>query len=228
MLNWDIVQIVFWAIAGITSFVFSIGNSRVWTSISVGFFLILIGEVVPRALPFLPGTGIPEVEAMGYIVSTVAVMVMTHGFMEYYVFSRTLEVEGKKLHVYLGTAVVLASSTVFILINPTPSHETLGTISVIQNTCWVFLAIINIDMIRKIYRNIQDTPISRGFIAFMAVFVFLFLWKGSDLYIQVYDLGATDLYPFRTQLSMAVHEIGSLLSGISVAGTFLYLARLLR
>ena len=46
---------VFWVIAGGVSFYFSIGNARVWTSISVGFFLILIGDILPTALPFLPG-----------------------------------------------------------------------------------------------------------------------------------------------------------------------------
>jgi len=229
MLNLDIVQVVLWAIAGIASFVFSLGNARVWTSISVGFFLILFGEILPSALPFLPGSGNPFVVAMGYIVSTIAVMVMTHGFMEYYVFSRTLELEGKKAYVYLGTLGVLAASVAFLAVNPPPSAGTLRTISIIQNTCWVFLALINLDMIRKIYTAVKETPIAKGFVAFMAVFVFIFLWKGSELYIQVYDLASVaDQYPFRYQLSRWVHEVASLLSGVSVAGTFFYLARLLR
>jgi hypothetical protein len=228
-MNWNIVQIVFWVIAGLSSFYFSIGNARVWTSIAVGFFLILIGEVIPRAIPFLPGAGVPQVQAMGYIVGTIAIMVMTHGFQEYYVFSRTLELEGKKLHVYLGTAAVLAGSVLFVVVNPTPTPATLRTIKVIEDANWVFLSLINIDMIRKIYLNVKDSPIARGFIAFAAVFAFIFLWKGSELYVQVYDLTAlADQYPFRFRLSTWVGNIGNLLAGISVGGTFLYLARLLR
>lgn len=228
-MDWNVLQVLFWVVAGLVSFYFSLGNARVWTSIAVGFFLILVGEIIPRALPFLPGVGIPQVQAMGSIVGTIAIMVMTHGFMEYYVFSRTLELEGNKLAVYLGTLAVLAGSVVFIMINPVPGRETLRTISVIQNSNWVFLSLINIDMIRKIYMNIKDSPIAKGFIAFMAVFIFIFLWKGSDLYIQVYGLDAlAEQYPVRYQLSETVSNFGNLLAGISVGGTFIYLARLLR
>lgn len=225
----SLVQILFWVIAGVVSFYFSLGNARVWTSIALGFFLILVGEIIPQAIPFLPGIDIPQVQAMGYIVGTIAVMVMSHGFQEYYVFSRTLELEGQKLYVYLGTAGVLAASLVFVLINPEPTAATLKTIKIIENANWVFLSLINIDLIRKIYLNVRETPIGRGFLAFMAVFVLLFLWKGSELYIQVYNLDAiADVYPLRYQLSQVVANIGNLLAGISVAGTFLYLARLLR
>jgi len=225
----SILQILFWVIAGAVSFYFSLGNARVWTSIAVGFFLILIGEIIPQAIPFLPGIDIPQVQAMGYIVGTIAIMVMSHGFQEYYVFSRTLELEGQKRFVYLGTLGVLAASVVFVLINPEPTPATLKTIKVIENASWVFLSLINIDLIRKIYINVRDTPIAKGFLAFMAVFVLLFLWKGSELYIQVYNLDSiADLYPLRYQLSVVVANISNLLAGLSVAGTFLYLARLLR
>lgn len=225
----SILQILFWVIAGAVSFYFSLGNARVWTSIAVGFFLILIGEIIPQAIPFLPGIDIPQVQAMGYIVGTIAIMVMSHGFQEYYVFSRTLELEGQKRFVYLGTLGVVAASVVFVLVNPEPTPETLKTIKVIENANWVFLSLINIDLIRKIYLNVRDTPIAKGFLAFMAVFVLLFLWKGSELYIQVYNLDTiADLYPLRYQLSTVVANLSNLLAGISVAATFLYLARLLR
>jgi len=223
------VQLVLWLIAGIVSFYFSIGNARVWTSIAVGFGLILIGELVPQAIPFLPGADIPQVEAMGHIIGTIAILVMSHGFQEYYVFSRTLELEGNKLFVYLGTLVVIAASLIFIMINPTPEYDTMRMIQVVSLTNWVFLSLINIDLIRKIYVNIQDSPISKGFLAFLAVFIFMFLWKGSELYIRIYDLDFLyKEYPFRYQLSVAVANIGNILASISVGGTFIYLARLLR
>jgi len=228
-MDWNVVQIVFWAIAGLVSFYFSLGSARVWTSIAVGFFLILVGEILPRAIPFLPGAGVPQVEAMAHIVGTIAILVMSHGFQEYYVFSRTFELEGSKLYVYLGTAAVIAGSLAFILLNPAPTERTLGVIRIVENTNWVFLSLINIDLIRKIYLNVKDSPIAKGFLAFMAVFFFIFLWKGSELYVQVYDLKslAAD-YPFRYNFSLLVNNLGNLLASLSVGGTFLYLARLLR
>ncbi len=225
------LQVLLWLVAGVVSFYFSIGNARVWTSISVGFFLILFGELLPRAMPFLPGAGIPQVEAMGYIIGTISILVMSHGFQEYYVFSRTLELEGNKLYVYLTTLGVVFASLIFILINPAPSEETLRTIRVVGNTNWVFLSLINIDLIRKIYFNVKDSPIGKGFLAFMVVFICIFLWKGSELYIQVYrlDLPAVmDAYPIRYQISQVTNLIGNLLASLSVGGTFLYLAKLLR
>ncbi len=230
-MDWHVLQVVLWLIAGVFSFYFSIGNARVWTSIAVGFFLILVAEVIPQAIPFLPGGEIPQVEAMSYIVGTISILVMSHGFQEYYVFSRTLELEGNKTYVYLATLGVIAASLVFILINPTPSERTLNIIRVVENTNWVFLSLINIDLIRKIYVNVKDSPISQGFIAFMGVFLFIFQWKGAELYIQVYDLNLPRVaaeFPVRYRISEVVTNVGNLLAGLSVGGTFIFLAKLLR
>lgn len=230
-MDWNVVQMILWLIAGIVSFYFSLGNARVWTSIAVGFGLILVGELIPQAMPFLPGATNPQVEAMSYIIGTISILVMSHGFQEYYVFSRTLELEGSKGMVYLGTAGVVFTSLVFILVNPVPDAQTLRVIRIVENTNWVFLSLINIDLIRKIYLNVKDSPIGKGFIAFILVFVFIFLWRGSELYIQVYSLAdpaVSDLYPFRYNLSLICSNVGNLLAGLSVGGTFLYLAKLLR
>jgi hypothetical protein len=228
-MDWQIAQITLWLIASLVSFYFSLGNARVWTSIAVGFFLVLFAEVLPSALPFLPGAELPHVEALGYIVGTIAILVMTHGFQEYYVFSRTLEFEGSKTLVYLGTLGVVAGSVIFLLINPEPTPTTLRIIRIVGLTNWVFLSLINIDLIRKIYLNVRDTPIGKGFIAFILVFASIFLWKGSELYLEVYDLvNLADQYPFRYQLSIIVTNLGNLLASISVGATFLYLAKAMR
>ncbi|GAB4564048.1 MAG: hypothetical protein Tsb0017_23610 [Geothermobacteraceae bacterium] len=230
-MDWHVLQLVLWLIAGIVSFYFSIGNARVWTSIAVGFGLIVIGELLPQAIPYLPGVGVPRIEAMSYIVGTISILVMSHGFQEYYVFSRTLEFEGNKGMVYLATLGVIAASVVFVYVNPLPDKRTLDIIRVVENTNWVFLSLINIDLIRKIYANIKDSPISKGFIAFILVFLFIFLWRGSELYIQVYHFTDPEVgmaYPFRFQLSQICSEVGNFLAGVTVGGTFLYLARLLR
>lgn len=228
-MDWRIVQLILWLIAGMVSFYFSIGNARVWTSIAVGFGLTLVGEMLLYAVPFLPEANIPRLEAMGFIVETISILVMSHGFQEYYVFSRTLEAEGSKFMVYLSTIGVIGGSLVFILINPTPEFNNLRLIEVVSLTNWVFLSLINIDLIRKIYTNVKDSPIGKGFLGFMLVFIFMFLWKGSELYIRVYDLDfLAKQFSFRYNLSVAVSNIANILASLSVGGTFLYLARLLR
>lgn len=218
---------IFWLIAGGVAFYFSLGNARVWTSIAVGFFLILLGEIIPGALPILPGLDNPYILTMGHIVGTIAILVMSHGFQEYYVFTRTLDFEGNKLFVYLGVAGVIVASLIFLLINPEPTVEVRRVVRIVENTNWVFLSLINIDLIRKIYLNIEDTPISKGFIAFMVVFACIFLWKGSQLYIDVYDL-ENQKGLINYTISHYTNLGGNLLASISVGATFLYLAKLLR
>ena len=220
---------VCWLIAGCVSFYFSIGNARVWTSIAVGFFLILIGEIIPGALPFLPGLNNPYVLAMGHIIGTLSILIMSHGFQEYYVFTRTLDFEGSKLFVYLSVVGVVAASLVFLMINPEPNDNVLRVIRIVENTNWVFLSLINIDLIRKIYLNVKDTPISNGFVAFMVVFACIFLWKGSQLYIDVYSLDQIkDAFPIRYEISFWCKNLGNFFASISVGATFLYLGKLLR
>lgn len=234
-MEWTIITLPLWVIAGVVSFYFSLGNARVWTSIAVGFFLILVAEILPTAITILPGLEVPEIQAMTSIVGTIAILVMSHGFQEYYVFSRTLELEGSKALVYVATLGVILCSAVFIWVNFPPTARTLEIIGVVEKTNWVFLSLINIDLIRKIYINIQDSPISKGFASFMLVFFFIFLWKGSELYIHIYDLEALSKVAaakgetlFRYDLSLYCKEMGNVLAGLSVGGTFLYLAKLLR
>ena len=110
-----------------------------------------------------------------------------------------------------------------------PTAETEQLVRVVENTNWVFLALINLDMLRKIYRNVKGSPIAKGFLAFMAVFFFIFLWKGSALYVQVYGLDhLAGQFPFRYQFSLLIGHLGNILASLSVGATFLYLARLLR
>ena len=228
MEQFNLVLAVFWLVAGGVAFYFSIGNARVWTSIAVGFFLIFFGELLPGALRnFLPYADNPYVLTMGHIIGTIAILVMSHGFQEYYVFTRTLDFEGSKLFVYLSVTGVICASVIFLLINPEPGPEVQRVVRIVENTNWVFLSLINIDLIRKIYLNIRDTPISQGFIAFMVVFACIFLWKGSQLYIDVYDLESKkDLVNYT--ISHYTNLGGNLLASISVGATFAYLAKLLR
>lgn len=235
----DLVQVIFWGLAGAISFYFSIGNARVWTSISIGFFLIFLSQ----AYGINPWGHYQKLTAFHYIIGTVAIMMITHGFLEYYVFCRTFEISGNKLVVYLSTLGLLALSGAFLLTNPTPSPNTIRNIRMVENAIWVFLSVMNIELIRKIYQAIKDSDISKGFIAFGFVFFFIFLWRGSELYLQVFqwdqdwqdiiammtdeesDIGK---YMGRVQFSQEMSRYAGMLSGISVGGTFTYIYRLLK
>jgi len=224
----DVARVSLWFIAGLISLYFSFGNARVWTSISTGFFLVFVSE----AYLIAPWVDHPRLLAMHSIIGTMAMLVITYGFMEYYLFSRTFETGGDKRLVYLGTAGVLLASGLFSLINPAPSPAVIHNIRMVENSCWVFMVIINLDLLRKIWATVKDTPIGPAFLAFGAVFFFIFLWRGSLLYLQVYgwDEGSTTAadYPFRVGFSNYTLRFGSVAASLSLGGTFVYLARVMR
>lgn len=235
----DLVQVILWGLAGAISFYFSIGNARVWTSISIGFFLIFLSQ----AYGINPWGHYQKLTAFHHIVGTVAIMMITHGFLEYYVFCRTFEISGNKFVVYLSTLAILAASGVFLILNPLPSPNTIRNIRMVENAIWVFLCVMNIELTRKIYLAIKGSDISKGFIAFVLVFVFIFLWKGSELYLQIFqwdqdwqdilalmteETSDIDQYMGRVQFSNEIRRYAGLLSGISVGGTFSYMYRLLK
>ncbi|MBT1073547.1 hypothetical protein [Pelotalea chapellei] len=236
----DIIKVILWGLAAAISFSFSIGNARVWTSISLGFFLIFFSQAYhmnPWAISYY------KISAFHNIIGTVAVMVITHGFLEYYVFCRTFEISGKKVIVYLSTLLLLAASGAFLFINPTPSPNTIRNIKMIENAIWVFLSLMNLELIRKIYLAIKDSTISKAFIAFGVVFLCIFLWKGAELYLQIFqwdrdwqdiiavmtdEVSDIDKYPLRVAFSETVRKYAGVASSVSVGGTFIYIYRLLR
>lgn len=235
----DLVQVVFWGLAGAISFYFSIGNARVWTSISIGFFLIFLSQ----AYGINPWGHYQKLTAYHYIVGTVAIMTITHGFLEYYVFCRTFEISGNKLIVYLSTLGILVLSGIFLIVNPLPSPNTIRNIKMVENSIWVFLCVMNLELIRKIYSAIKDSDISKGFIAFAVVFVCIFLWRGADLYLQIFqwdkdwqdiialmteESSDIDEYIGRVEFSREVTKYAGMLSGVSVGGAFVYMYKLLK
>ncbi len=235
----ELVKVISWGVAGAISFYFSVGNARVWTSISIGFFLIFLSQ----AYGINPWTHYQKLTAYHYIVGAAAIMTITHGFLEYYVFCRTFEMPGNKLIVYLTALGILAASGALLIVNPTPSPNTIRNIKMVENAIWVFLCIVNIELIRKIYSTIRDSDISKGFIAFGIVFVCIFLWRGADLYLQIYQWDqdwqdiitlmteeSSDIeeYMGRVEFSREVIRYAGVLSGVSVGGAFTYMYKLLK
>ncbi len=233
-----LIQVVTWFMASAISFYFSIGNARVWTSISTGFFLIFISQ----AYELNPFTFYAKMGPIHSLVGAISIVLIAHGFLEYYIFSRTLEISGSKRAIYLFTLTLIAISVGFIVANPAPSSNTIRNIKIFENTIWFVLTLFIIDQIRKIYDVVRDSIIAKGFLAFGVVFVCIFLWKGSELYLQLYqwdkdwlDIIAItgeetdfDKYTGRANFALLVNQVFGLLSGLSVGGTFIYLYRLLK
>ena len=243
-----VVQLVFWLIAGLISFLFSLGNARIWTSISIGFFLILISQFYLLNKLFQT----PTTATFSYITGTIAIMLITHGFLDYYVFCRTFEIAGRKQTVYLTTILLLLLSWLFLIINPTPSMFTVRNVKMVENAIWVFLSLMNLEIIRKIYVAIKDSPIAKAFLCFGAVFVLIFLWKGSELYLQVFQwdrlwgniafkldldqvglnldlkLDDSDEYWRRIHFAREGFDYAGLLAAMAVSGTFGFLYKLLK
>jgi hypothetical protein len=159
------------------------------------------------------------------------------------VFCRTFEISGNKVIVYLSTLGFLTAAAGFLIINPTPSPNTIRNIKMVENAIWVFLCVINLELIRKIYGAIRDSEISKGFIAFGIVFICIFVWRGTDLYLQVFqwdqdwqdiialmteESSDIDEYKERVQISREVVRYAGVLSGLSVGGVFTYMYKLLK
>lgn len=234
-----VIQTVFWFMAAAVSFYFSLKIARVWTSISVGFFLIFWSQAY-MLNPYAQSYN--KMTAIHYVIGAIAILVISHGFQEYYIFTRTLELTGRKYLVYLTTLAVIVVSTILITLNPKPTLQVLRNYKIMENAIWFFLAILNIYMVWKIYHELRDSFVAKGILCFAVVFFFIVLWKGSELYLQLYqwDKDWMDIidftgeatnaaqYTVRITAAQTINKYSALLSGLSVAGTFSYLFKLLK
>ncbi|HEY3306827.1 MAG TPA: hypothetical protein VGJ93_00080 [Desulfuromonadaceae bacterium] len=234
-----IIQIFFWFMAAAVSFYFSLGNARLWTSVSVGFFLIFWSQAY-MLNPYAQSYN--KMVAIHYVIGAISVLVISHGFQEYYVFTRTLEITGSKKLVYFVTAGMIVLGSLIITINPKPNLHVLRNYKIMENSIWFFFSIVNIYTVWKIFKELRDSFLASGILCFTLVFFFIVLWKGSELYLQVYQWDkdwmdiidftgeATDAVKFTAQIETAkmVHKYSALLSGITVGGTFGYLFKLMR
>lgn len=236
----DVVLVFFWFVAAVMSFYFSYGNARLWTSISVGFFLIFWSQAYllnPYASTYF------RVTAVHNIIGAVSIMLISHGFQEYFVFTRTLEITGSKLTVYLTAIGAITVGILVVSLNPKPSLFVLRNYKMMENIVWFFLSIVNIYVVLNIYKKIKDSPVANGIICFALVFFFIVLWKGSEMYLQIYqwdpawqnlveeydlDIGAYAKDDMLVSFATMVNSTCAMLSGLSVAGTFAYLFRLMR
>lgn len=228
-----------WLVAASLSFYFSMNNSRIWTSIGIGFFLLFWSQSY-QLNPWHETFTI--MIAVHYMIGTVSILIVSHGIQEYYLFTRTLEIAGSKKTIYIGTLLIVLIGILVISLNPKPSLYVLRNYRMMNNTIWFFLCILNIYYIFKIYHEMKDSPIVNGIIALGMVFVFALIWKGSGLYLMVYqwDKPWLDIIEFTgestdIQLHMAKVEVArmlfksfNVLTSFSVAGTFAYLFKLLR
>ena len=240
IIDFSSMLVVFcWLIAAVLSFYFSLNNSRIWTSIGVGFFLLFWNQAF-NMNPWRETFTV--VNAIHQMIGTIAILVISHGILEYYMFTRTLEITGSKKTIYWGTFAVVLLSIIVISLNPKPSIYVLRNYRMMNTIVWTFLCILNIYYIAKIYKEMKDSPIVNGIICLGMVFVFALIWKAAAMYLLVYqwDKEWLDIIEFTgestdIQLHLAKAETArwlnqtfNFITSISVAGTFAYLFKLLR
>lgn len=228
-----------WLIAASISLYFSMNNSRIWTSIGIGFFLLFWSQSF-QLNPWHETFTV--MIAIHFTIGTISILLVSHGIQEYYLFTRTLEITGAKKTIYLGTLLIILCSILVISLNPKPSLYVLRNYRMMNNTVWFFLCILNIYYIAKIYMEMKDSPIAKGIICLGLVFVFALIWKGSGMYLNMYmwdkswlDIieftgGSTDIKEHMGKVSFArsLFKTFNFVTSISVAGTFAYLFKLLR
>ena len=144
--------------------------------------------------------------------------------------------------VYLSTIGVIALAAALITLNPKPSLHSLRNYKIMENSIWFFLSMVNIYMVCKIFNELRDSYVASGILCFAVVFFFIVLWKGSELYLQIYQWDkdwmdiidfsgeSTDAAKFSLQINAAqlINKYSALLSGLSVGGTFIYLFKLMK
>jgi len=228
-----------WLIAASIALYFSVNNSRIWTSIGIGFFLLFWSQSF-QLNPWHETFTI--MIAIHFMIGTVSILMVSHGIQEYYLFTRTLEITGSKRTIYLGTLLLIVVGIVAISLNPKPDQFVLRNYRMMNNIVWFFLCILNIYYVFKIYHEMKDSPIVNGIIALGVVFVFALIWKGSGMYLAMYqwDKAWLDIIAFTGESTNIQEHMGkvkvarwlfktfNVLTSLSVAGTFAYLFRLLR
>lgn len=236
----DLVLVFFWFVAAVVSFYFSYGNARLWTSISIGFFLIFWSQAYllnPYSSSYF------RVTAVHTIIGAVSILLISYGFQEYFTFTHTLEITGSKRAIYISTIAAILVGTLIVYLNPKPNLFVLRNYRMVENTVWLFLSIVNILVVFKIYKEIKGSPIANGILSFALVFIFIVMWKGSELYLQMYQWDASwqtlvEEYDFsiksdgldsiQFKLATVMSSIGAMFSGLSVVGAFAYLFKLMR
>jgi hypothetical protein len=180
--------------------------------------------------------------AIHFTIGTISILMVSHGIQEYYLFTRTLEITGSKKTIYLGTLLMILVAILLISLNPKPSLYVLRNYRMMNNIVWTFLCILNLYYVVKIYMEMKDSPIANGIVCLGLVFVFALIWKASGMYLMMYqwDKAWMDIIEFTGEstdikLHMAKVETArwlfktfNVLTSFSVAGTFMYLFKLLR
>ncbi len=236
---YSIITLFCWFFATVVSFFFSLNSARIWTSISVGFFLLFICQFW-QLNPWYETINI--LVAIQHAAGAISVILISIGIYEYFLFTRTLEIADSKKTIYIGTAFIILTSILIIAMNPKPSLYVTRNIHLMSSTVWFYLCLINILTVIKIYTAMKGSPISKGILSFGLFFVFALVWKGTDLYLMIYQWDeswlditkisslSTDisLHSSRVKIADMILKTFNFLTGLSVAGSLAYLYRLLR
>lgn len=180
----DLVSTAFLLIATISGLLISIERARFWRAISTGFFLLFCSQVwvlTPYASSFLHMT------AINSAVSAISILMISYGIQEYYIFTRTLEARDSRVPLYITLIIAILAVTLIIYQNPKPNLFALRNYRIMECTIWLFLSFINIYVVFSIWREMKGAPTSAGIASLCLVFICLAAWKGSSLYLLIYQ-----------------------------------------
>ncbi|MBW2476955.1 MAG: hypothetical protein JRE63_06480 [Deltaproteobacteria bacterium] len=218
-----------WIIAGALSISLFFRFPRIWSNIALGFILIPCGEII-----LLNGSILPRLEnnyilTLGHVLGMVAMLAISSGIHEYYIFTRSLDCIENRPNIVVLVIATLLGSMLFLVVNPHPDEAVRDAIRIAENTIWICLSLININLLRKIYLTLKDAPIAGAFRAFLVLFLGFLLWKGSQLYMDVYQLKQIKgLYAMHYQIMAWVHLFGGVVSSLSAVFIVLYLKKVMR
>ncbi len=218
-------RVVLWTVAGGLAGYFGSSHARAWRSLAVGFVLLSVSELLGVTVSLLSGL-LPEVLLVaGPVIGIVAVLVISHSLQEYHSFTQTLDEREGWVPFGWGMAGGGGLLLLLLLAGPEPTATVRRGLNIVANSNWVFLTLVNIGVICKVCSKLRGTPINKGLVLLAWVFAGIVLWKGCELYLDVYHLEVVST-PYRALSLFGL--VGGVVSSIGVSATFAYFARLLR
>jgi hypothetical protein len=224
-----LARLVLWLVAACVALYFGAVQARIWRGLAVGFVLLAIGSLLPLTFLLLFGVAPGVVQALGAVAGIIASLLVTLGIQEYYAFTQTLDERESRFSLGWEVAALGGFLLFLVLAGPDSSVSVLRGLRIMENSSWVFLTLVNLGLIAKICRKLAGTPVNQGLAALAGVCTCIVLWRGSELYLDVYRFEAARfLWSGSSRLISFCSLTGEILAALGISAGLVYLARLLR
>jgi hypothetical protein len=215
----QLMQLVMWVIPiAVVLFVFSWRSGRAWNFILAGYAMACLRV----NWKFLPGYEASlGFEAMRYWVGIGAIVIITLGFMDFFVGTLTMENERAERGPFALAAGVLAMGAVYLWMSPPVTHEFITCMRNSEDIVWVIFSFITIATIVRIRRSMEGMPLYTGFRMLAAVFCMIILWRGIGFQLRAFEFEA--MAPDVYESWHTVQEALEALVGLGFGGAFTYI-----